>query len=407
MNRADRGRGAKRRLGLIGAIVAGALACGAVALGLAGIGPLALLLDGEEASAHVGDGTLGPHAEIVRPAPVIEVAVRPGTEVRAFPGTIHPARSSALAFRVGGPLVDLPVREGDVVAAGTLLALIDPRDFVLAADELSARLDAAEAAQRLAELNHRRRARLVERGAVSRADLDQAVAERDRTAAEVASLTQSLAMARAALEDTRLIAPFDGRVARLHVELHDYVNARQPAIAFHDTSGVDLVVNLPETIIPRIPDILEIEVELSGQPGSRHAATIREIASEQATETGTYRTALRLSGLDGPAPFAGLSGTAFVRFANGASLSPHEILVPSSAVFAGDNGGEFVWVVEGDPPAVAQRPITVVGMVGDQVRLVGGLTEGERIVAYGVHFLQDGQRVRPSAPPQRAAGGQL
>ena len=294
-----------------------------------------------------------------------------------------------------------------MVEAGTPLALIDPRDFVLAADELSARLDAARAAQRLAEVNHRRRAQLVERRVASTADLDQAIAERDRTAAEVASLTHALEMARAALDDTRLIAPFDGRIARLHVELHDFVNARQAAIAFHDTSSVDLVVDLPETIIPRLSEILQIEVELSGQTGQRYPATIREIASEQAADTGTYRTALRLSGLDGPPPFAGRSGTAYISLANGASRSQDEVLVPSSAVFAGEDGGDFVWVVEGDPPAVAPRPVTVTGIVGDQARLAAGLSGGERVVAYGVHFIEEGQRVQPMEPTSHMAGGGL
>ena len=364
-----------------------------------------LLVDDARASVADATDTLGSHAAIVRPATVMEVAVRPPEETRAFPGTVHPARSSRLAFRVGGPLIDLPVQEGDVVAAGTLLARIDPRDFELAAAELAARLDAAMAAQRLAELNHDRQAQLVERGHTSRANLDQAVAERDRTAAEAASLAQQLAQARAALEDTRLIAPFDGRVARLHVELHDYVEARQPALTFHDISGSDLVVNLPETVIPRLSDIRHIEVELSHMPGRRYAAAIREIASEQAVETGTYRTALRKTEADGLAPLAGLSGTAYLSFAGDAAPSDGEILVPSSAVFAGADGGDFVWVVDGDLPVVAARPVTVAGVVGDQARLAAGLADGERIVAYGVDFLQEGQRVRPMVPPLRVAGG--
>lgn len=401
-------RGARRwrmAVGWVAALTAG-LVLIAAALDLVGQSRQPDLLV-DDAQASVGDAaeTLGPHAEIVRPAMVIEVAVQPAVETRAFPGTIHPARSSHLAFRVGGPLIDLPVQEGDVVSAGTLLARIDPRDFELAVAELAARLDAAVAAQRLAELNHERQAQLVERGHTSRANLDQAVAERDRTAAEAASLAQQLAQARAALEDTRLVAPFDGRVARLHVEFYDYVEARLPAVTFHDISGSDLVVNLPETVIPRLPDLRRIEIELSHMPGRRYAATIREIASEQAVETGTYRTALRKSEADGSVPLAGLSGTAYLSFADDDAPSGGQVLVPTSAVFAGSDGGDFVWVVEGDPPVVVPRPVTVAGVVGDRARLAAGLADGERIVAYGVDFLLEGQRVRPMVAPLRIAGG--
>lgn len=348
-----------------------------------------------EASTVGQSATLGPHAEIVRPAAVIEVAARRPAEVRAFPGTLHPVRSSRLAFRVGGPLTGLPVEEGDLVAAGDLLAEIDPRDFELAVAELEARLEAAQAARQLAILQHRRQAQLVERGHTSRANLDEAIAERDRTAAEVASLTQQLATAQAALGDTRLIAPFDGRVARLHVELHDYLSARQTAVTLHDVSGADFVVDLPERVIGRLPHLQDIEVALSDAPNGRYRAQVREMASEQAVETGTYRTALRLSGLAGVPPLAGLSGTAYLLFLKEDFQRSGEIALPSSAVFRGTEGDDRVWVVEGSPARVAARSVTVTGVEGDRLRVAGGLANGERIVAYGVDFLRDGQTVRP------------
>ena len=392
MDRTGRTARFRQRLTVAGVVVTLAVALGYGALALA--------------PATEAPETLGPHAQIVRPAAVVDVAARSPVEVRAFPGTVHPARSSRLAFRVGGPLIELPVREGETVAAGTLLGRIDPRDFELAVAELDARLNAAEADHRLAELNHDRRAQLVARGHASRADLDQAVAERDRTAADLASLTQQLETARAALADTRLIAPFDGRVARLQVELHDYVTARAAAVTFHDTSGADLVVNLPERVIHRLPYLQDIEVALSDLPGHRYPATIREIASEQAADTGTYRTALRQTGLDGEAPLAGLSGTAYLTFADNGAQSDSEILVPSSAVFVGDAGGDFVWVVQGDPATVTARGVTVTGVVDERTRVSTGLNDGERIVAYGVDFLHEGQSVRPFAlSPLHVAGG--
>ncbi|WP_162906505.1 efflux RND transporter periplasmic adaptor subunit [Algihabitans albus] len=349
--------------------------------------------------------TLGPHAEIVRPAAVIEVTAQRPIQVRALPGTLHPARASRLAFRVGGPLIDLPVEEGDLAVAGSLLAEIDPRDFALAVAELEARLKAAQAARRLAVLQHRRQAQLVERGHTSRANLDEAIAERDRTAAETASLTQQLATAQAALDDTRLIAPFDGRVARLHVEQHDYLSARQTAITFHDVSGVDFVVDLPERMVARLRHLQGIEVELSDTPGESYRATIREMASEQAAETGTYRTTLRLSGVESVPPLAGLSGTAHLMFLDAAFRRSGEIALPSSAIFPGAEGGDRVWVVEGSPARVAARPVSVAAVEGDQVRIVAGLANGERIVAYGVDFLREGQAVRPLGTAGDPDGG--
>ena len=267
----------KQRLMVVAVTIAlgAAVAYGAFALAsrgpseedIAGTDAPGLSQEAEPAGAPDRPDMLGPHAAIVRPAVVIEVTAERPIEVRTFPGTLHPARSSQLAFRVGGPLIHLPVEEGELVAAGSLLAEIDPRDFELAVAELSARLDAARATQELAVLHHRRQAQLVGRGHASRAILDEAIADRDRTAAETASLTQQLETARAALDDTRLIAPFDGRVARLHVEQHDYVSARQPAIILHDISAADFIVDLPERMISRLRYLQSIEVTLSDATG--------------------------------------------------------------------------------------------------------------------------------------------
>ncbi|MGP1257230.1 MAG: efflux RND transporter periplasmic adaptor subunit [Kiloniellales bacterium] len=379
-----------------------AVAYGALALAsrgpsgenIGGTNALDLLQKAEPAGASDRPATLGPHAAIVRPAAVIEVTAERPIEVRTFPGTLHPARSSQLAFRVGGPLVHLPIEEGELVAAGSLLAEIDPRDFELAVAELSARLDAARAAQELAVLHHRRQAQLVERGHASRAILDEAIADRDRTAAETASLTQQLETARAALDDTRLTAPFDGRVARLHVEQHDYVSARQPAVIFHDISATDFIVDLPERMISRLRYLQGIEVTLSDATGRSYSAAIREMASEQAADTGTYRTALRLSGFEGDPPLAGLSGTASLRFLANGFQRTGEFILPSSAVFRGASGRDYVWVVEGSPSQVSARPVTVTAIDGDRIRVASGLTNGEGVVAYGVDFLQEGQIVR-------------
>lgn len=395
----------RARLWLVGVVAVLAGAAAAASLAMRGDGDAALLTPETWPAVFTRENhpTLGPHADIVRPASVIHVTARAPIESRAFPGTVHPARSSRLAFRVTGPLVALPVREGQDVAAGTLLAQVDPRDFELAVADLTARLEAADAARRLAEIHHRRQEELVRRGVVPEANLDAAIAERDRTIAEVDSTLHQLATAQAALDDTRLVAPSDGRVAGLHVELHDSVAARAPVITFHDTSATDLVVSLPESLIPRLPDVVGIDVTVSDRPGRAYAAAIREIASDRETDGGAYRTTVRLDGLESLAPLAGLSGTATFRLAETRQGSQDragtEVVVPSSAVFARAEGGEFVWVVTGDPPTVTARPVTVRGIADDRARLAGGLRDNERIIAYGVHFLREGQRVRPLDEP--------
>ena len=363
-----------------------------------------LTLDGEPVGSVHEAPTLGAHAGIVRPVAVHTVRGEDVEEIRLLPGTVQPARASHLAFRVGGPLITLSVGEGDLVEAGDLLAEIDPRDYRFDAERLHADIRAAQADSRLAQIDYDRAAALLARGASPQAAVDRAAAQRDRAEAHAASLHQQLAVAEAALADTQLIAPFDGRVARLHVEAFDYVRAREPAITLHDTAGAELEVFVPERLIARLDDLSRIEIELSDLAGRPFPAAIREIASDQEDDAGSYRTTLRAVERGGPAPLAGLSGIGRFIFTTRADRTT--LTVPTSAIFVDRDGTNSVWIIEpGRPARVRARPVTLDGFAGDRARVVAGLIPGDRIVAYGADFLVDGQGVRPVADgPMRISG---
>lgn len=367
-------------------------------------GEAGITVEGQRVSPPDAESQLGAHAEIVRPAAIYTVSPQNGEEVRTFPGTVQPARASRLAFRVSGPVIELPVREGDLVETGALLAQIDPRDYRIAVERLRANLRSAEASSRLAQLNYERSTQLLQRGNAPQAVVDRDEAERDQARAEIASIRQQLAAAEAALADTSLVAPFTGRVAGLHIEAFDFVNAGQPAITLHDTSGAELVVFIPERLMPRLESVSRIEIELADFPGERFLAEVREIASDQGADAGAYRTTLRKTALSAPAPLAGLSGVGRFVFKKGQEDSA--VTVPTSAVFASQDGGSYVWgVASGDPLRVSAKRVVVEGFAGDRARIVDGLRAGDRIVAYGVDFLTEGQPVRPLGDAVALRGG--
>jgi RND family efflux transporter MFP subunit len=387
-----------------------------LALGL----PAGLAVAGAAAWAVTGGGademaaTLGPQADIVRPAPVVMAAARPPVETVVLPGVVHPPRAPHLAFRVRGPLDGLLVGEGDEVEAGAVLARIDARDFQLAVDDVSALLQAAEAARDLAERDHARRARLFATETASRAGLDAALAARDRAAAEVRALQSRLRAAQAALDDTALRAPFAGRVARLLVEPHDYVEAGRPVLVLHDTGGTDVTVDLPESLAARRKAIRSVSVTLAHRSDRPVAAVLREIAAVSEAPTGLYRATVGLADPAG-APLAGLSAT--VRFeVSSTDQTGQEVMVPTSAVHAGPRGDDSVWLVEAgtvetaeagnDVALVRRQTVSVVGIMGAWSRLSGGLAPGDEVVTAGVHFLREGQKIRPlrGDVPARANG---
>jgi len=142
--------------------------------------------------------------EVVRPVKVMVVDDSSEGIVRTFPGTTRAAARAELSFRVPGPLVQLPISEGERVSKGELLAQIDPRDFQTAVDNLEASLAglqaqrkamnqarpedirrleaslaAAEARLLEAEATFKRYQRLYENENISKAEFDQRRAARD------------------------------------------------------------------------------------------------------------------------------------------------------------------------------------------------------------------------------------
>ncbi|MEA3283744.1 MAG: biotin/lipoyl-binding protein, partial [Synergistota bacterium] len=156
--------------------------------------------------------------------PVKSEVLRPinGESVRSVPGRVRASKRVDMAFRVSGPLVELPAREGDRVSKGDLLARIDPRDFLLALEQargalsqaranleamkkgarnedlrsLEAQVASAKARAEEAEAQFRRFERLYRAKVISQSEYD-----RYRTAKDVAE--SSLAAARQELRKAR------------------------------------------------------------------------------------------------------------------------------------------------------------------------------------------------------------
>ena len=109
--------------------------------------------------------------EVVRPVKMMTVMSSEEAFKRKFPGRVRASKRVDLAFQVGGPLIELPVDEGQEVKKGKLLARIDPKDFQTNLRNAEGQLGKAKAALQLAQTEYERVVRIQEKdpGAVSQA----------------------------------------------------------------------------------------------------------------------------------------------------------------------------------------------------------------------------------------------
>jgi RND family efflux transporter MFP subunit len=386
-------------------------------------------------------------AEPVRPVKTMLVMVGGEPQVRLLSGRVGAMRRAELAFLVSGVLASLPVKEGQVVAKGAVIAQLRTDEFEARLTTLRGQLDqsratlrsleagerpeeqrrreaalrAAEARLANARIESERATNLSRAGARPRAEADRAqtayrVAQEEEQSArqelemgtvgreediearrgEVRGLEGRVVEAKLQLDDCTLRAPYDGVVAQRLVEERQNVRAMEPVVRFQDVEELDIVVDVPETVMVadiRTADIVQMVAEVSGAPGIQFPVTIREIAKEADPTTQTFRVRAAMEAPKNVQILPGMTATVTVTF-HRASILGNQLLVPVSAVMTpAGGGGPVVWVV-GPAQTVSPRPVKVGAVTGGRIEIVEGLQPGDRIVVAGVTQLREGQKVR-------------
>jgi RND family efflux transporter MFP subunit len=366
--------------------------------------------------------------------------------VRSFPGKVEASKKVELAFQVPGLIEKLPVREGQRVTKGELIARLRQDTFEAELktrqgqlDQARARLKALqsgerpeqilrlEAAVRAAEsrLSHARaefsrNERLVGTRAVSRTELDASrtefdVAQADHKSAlqmlekgtiarkedleameaEVRGLEGRVVAANIDLQDSSLHAPYDGVIARRFVEVQQTVKAKEKVVTFQDVDEIEVAVDVPETFMAadfRSADIIEMVAEFSGAPGLQFPVHITEVAQTADPSTQTFRVRAALKAPAGVNLLPGMTATVTVTYRR-ARILGDRILVPVSAILKDPSAEQVVWVINPDD-TVSRRTVKLGEATGGRIEIAEGLQPGERIAVAGVKFLREGMKVR-------------
>ena len=300
-----------------------------------------------------------------------------------------------LSFRIGGPLIQFPVKVGVAVQKGQVLARIDPRDFDIGLRQAQGQLEETRAAALRAESDYERQQRIFKEdpGATSESAIDRAREQRDRARANIRSLEAAVDSARDQLADTYLRAPFGGTVVATFVENYEQVRPQQQVLRVVDTSRIKMVVNIPENFISLAKRIKDITVVFDPFPKEKLAAQILEVSPEASQLTRTYPMTLVMNQPKNVKILPGMAGRAEAQSLGG--LDGGQIVIPMGAAFSSAEGGKtYVWVINDLTKTVTRREVTLGTLTNAGTEVLAGLQRGEWIATAGVHSLRDGQRVR-------------
>jgi len=322
-----------------------------------------------------------------RPVRVVTVEEREGGSTVSLAGTVESQVQVDLAFRIGGRMVERLAGVGDTIAAGQIIARLDPTDEENALRGADASLIAANGQLSEARINYDRQRHLYERQIAARVAFERAEQVFISAQASADAAEAQVGIARRRVEDTELFADAPGVVTAIGAEPGEVVQPGRMIVQLARDDGKDAVVDVSAAISESSPPDPDVSVELSLSPGVTARGRVREIAPRADAVTGTFR--VRVGLIDPPAGMR-LGSTVVGRVHFGGETG---IELPASALTSSE-GQPAVWVVDPATNTVALRPIGVARFAPTSVAVSDGLELGEIVVTAGVQALRPGQLVR-------------
>lgn len=346
------------------------------------------------------DEPLAPPAS--RPVKIYTVDGGAAQAVREFPARVDASQRAEMSFRVSGRLQEIAVREGDMVSEGDLIARLDPTDYQIVLEDRQATFDNAER-------NFVRGKELIVDGNISRIDYD-------RMEANYRTSEAALSQARKDLEYTEMLAPFEGRIARRLVENFEEVLAKQTVFHLQNVNALDVIINLPESLVRSIRGNSQVEdfeeevetrrklpawVSFGDRADTQFPLKIKEIATKADDQTQTYQVTFTMSSPEDFTVLPGMTASVSVDFAD-IIVSDGAQWVPVRAVQADTGLAPRVWVLDPDTMTVSSREVSIGRMSQGRIEIIGGLEGGEEIVEVGAPYLAEGMRVTRMAKAEQA-----
>jgi multidrug efflux pump subunit AcrA (membrane-fusion protein) len=166
------------------------------------------------------------------------------------------------------------------------------------------------------------------------------------------------------------------------------VSAGQVVVRVAHAGPREALVQLPETMRPALGSIGR--ATLFGNERAAGSARLRQLSDVADARTRTFEARYVL---DEPLAGAPLGTTVTVELAGARPDDSTTAEVPIGALL--DAGkGPGVWIVNGEPPHVNWRPVTVARVDDEHAYLGGQIGQGDRIVSLGAHLLREGEQVR-------------
>ena len=340
--------------------------------------------------------------EAIPPIQVSCVAARAATvgEKLTVRGLVKPPpdRDALVAAAVPGRVAEVRVQEGDTVARGQLIAVVDDPALLSAQTEAEATVGSAGAAVETAKQAAARAQKLFDEGVAPRRDVEEANGKLAAATAELKSAHARAGLASAQRERAQVKAPRDGTIVKVLRRPGELVDgtAATAIVEIADVTALELGADAPAADLVRLTEGQKGVVRLDAVPGVAFPASVIRVAPGIDATTALGGVRVKIEPTAGARPRLGLAGVAELQLGERAA-----VLVPAPALRRSVDGVDQLVVCagEGDAIKAAVRDVVVGPRRGDDVEIQKGVAAGERVVTDHALGVEDGAALAMKGAP--------
>lgn len=297
-------------------------------------------------------------------------------------GSLQANQVSQIASKLMAHVVDVNVSEGSRVSSGQTLVKLDPSEVKAQLDQASAGKQAAEVEYEYARTTYLRYKDLYQQGGVSKQQLDDATARYNAAQAAIEQARASSQLAAVSSSYATVTAPFKGVITKKMVEVGDMASPGQPLLTI-EQSPYYLEVAVQESLSGQVKIGQQVKVRLDAI-NSVKTGRVYQILPAIDPSSHTFIAKIMLP--EDPTIRSGMYGTAYLPVGQIST-----ILVANAAVV---RWSDFTGVFTIDKTNTVHLQYVSLGETfGDNVAVVSGLQDGDRIITVGNDKVRDGERV--------------
>ena len=332
----------------------------------------------------------------LRPVRTLVVQTLDVSQTLEFTAVVDAVNRADLAFKISGELTEFLVKQGDVVKKGDIIAKLDDSDLKIYLAEAQAHYDKA-----MADLT--RAKNLLKTQYISASEFDQIRANAQSTKAQLATANNNL-------KYSVLTASFDGVIAKVYSKNHQEINAKERIVRLHDLSQIQLIVNIPESIMIHLRKNSVkggVSAKFNSIDNELFPLEFSEVATLADEYSKTYEVIFTMKSPKNYVILPGMTASVSANLSLGRS-SPEKsneqnqasFYLPSHTVLK-DAQGNFVFVVLKHDLGVGKivRKSVVIGDITAQgIEVFAGLTStlstGDYVISAGMSKISSGSLVK-------------